>query len=89
MMLLKRDNMISTENTWCYHLNNHKSLYFEINNDRSIESIGLVDGLKYEPELHNWHDLKTLCYMENITIDDGELLNVDALFALAAREDNA
>lgn len=88
-MLLKRDNTISNANAWFYHLNKHKSFCFNINNDRSIESIGLVDSFIYDPELKNWHDLKTLCYMENITMDDGELLNVDALLALARREDNA
>lgn len=88
-MLLKRDNKLSKEDAWFYHLNGHKTICFNIEKDRSIESIGLIDSFKYDQELKNWHDLKTLCYMENITLDDGELLNVDALLALAKREDNA
>lgn len=86
-MLLKRDNTISTECVWFYRVNEHKTICFEIEKDRSIESIGLVDSLVYDCDLKNWHDVKTLCYMEQITLDDGELLNVDALLALAKRED--
>lgn len=86
-MLLKRDNTISTECAWFYHLNEHKTICFNIEHDRSIESIGLIDSFKYDRDMKNWYDVKTLCYMENITIDDGELLNVDALLALAKRED--
>lgn len=86
-MLLKRENMISDNMSWFYRLNNHKVICFNIERDRSINSIGLID-LSPEGEDH-WHDTKTLCYMEQIVIDDGELLNIDALLALAKVEDNA
>ena len=85
MMLLKRENVISDGMSWSYRLNNHKTIAFNIERDRTIISIGLID---LNPEGKDyWHGLKTLCYMENITLDDGELLNVDALMALARRED--
>ena len=85
-MLLKRDNIISDNTAWFYPLNNHKTVCFEIERDRSIEKVGLIN---YNEFTGQWFDVKTLCYMENITIDDGELLNVDALMALAKREDEA
>ena len=85
-MLLKRDNVISDNTAWFYPLNNHKTVCFEIERDRSIERIGLINCKENKGQ---WHDIKTLCYMENITMDDGELLNVDALLALAKREDEA
>ena len=84
-MLLKRENVISDSMSWFYRLNDHKMICFDIERDRSINSIGLID---LEGEEH-WHATKTLCYMDQIVIDDGELLNVDALMALARREDNA
>ena len=83
-MLLKRDNIISDNTAWFYPLNNHKTVCFEIERDRSIEKVGLIN---YNEFTGQWFDVKTLCYMENITLDDGELLNVDALLALAKRED--
>ena len=86
-MLLKRDNKLSKEDAWFYHLNKHKTICFNIEHDRSIVSIGLLDAFKYDPELKNWYDVKGLHYMEEIILDDGELLNVDALLALAKRED--
>lgn len=85
-MLLKRDNKISDSLEWFYPLNSYKTICFEIESDRSIEEIGLINCLTNDIE---WHDVKTLCYMENVTLDDGELLNIDALLALARREDNA
>ena len=86
-MLLKRENVISDSMSWFYRLNDHKMICFDIERDRSINSIGLIN---LDPEgKDHWHDIKTLCYMEQITLDDGELLNVDALMALARREDNA
>lgn len=84
-MLLKRINEISDSNDWYYRVNLHKSICFRINRDRTIERISLVDIDRDEPSFR--HDVQTLCYMENITIDDGELLNVDALLDLARRED--
>ena len=84
-MLLKRENAISDSMSWFYRLNDHKMICFGIERDRSINSIGLIDLKGKE----HWHDTKTLCYMDQIVIDDGELLNVDALMALARREDNA
>lgn len=85
-MLLKRDNTISNGMAWWYEVNDHRNIVFFINRDRSIESVRLLNSRSGDDM---WFDIKTLCYMENITIDDGELLNVDALFALARREDNA
>lgn len=84
-MLLKRMNVISDSRNWYYSVNIHKSICFYINRDRSIERISLVDIETSDPVIR--HDMKTLCYMENITIDDGELLNVDALLNLVRRED--
>lgn len=84
-MLLKRENVISDSVRWFYRLNNHKMICFDIERDRSINGIGLID---LEGKDH-WHVTKTLCYMDQIIIDDGELLNVDALMALVRREDNA
>lgn len=84
-MLLKRINEISDSSDWYYRVNLHKSICFDIDRDRSINSIGLIDLEGGE----HWHVTKTLCYMDQIVIDDGELLNVDALMALARREDNA
>jgi len=86
-MLLKRENDISDGMSWFYRLNDHKMICFDIERDRSINSIGLIN-LDTEGKDH-WYDTKTLCYMDQIVIDDGELLNVDALMALARREDNA
>lgn len=83
-MLLKRDNVISDDEIWWYRLSAHKGLGFEINRDHSIESVILSNSKTCEADDFT---IKTLCYMENITIDDGELLNVDALLALAKRED--
>ena len=55
-----------------------------------LETTSGVQRANLDPEgKDHWHDTKTLCYMEQITLDDGELLNVDALMALARREDNA
>ena len=85
-MLLRRDDFISDTGTWFYALNKNKMICFEIERDRSIEKVGLINCRENKGQ---WFDVKTLCYMENITIDDGELLNVDALLALAKREDNA
>lgn len=87
-MLLKRDNVISKDDAWHYHFNKHKTICFIIENDRSIKSIGLLDAFEFDPDLKNWYDVKGLHYMEDITLDDGELLNVDALFTLAGKEDN-
>lgn len=84
-MLLKRENVISDSMSWFYRLNDHKMICFDIERDRSINSIDLID---LEGKEH-WHNTKTLCYMDQIVLDDGELLNVDALMALARREDNA
>lgn len=86
-MLLKRINEISDSTDWYYRVNLHKSICFHINRDRSIDRISLVDIDTCEPSYR--HEVKSLCYMENITIDDCELLNVEALLALAKREDNA
>lgn len=83
-MLLKRDNVLSDERCWWYRLNDHKAIAFEINRDRSIESVILANAKTFDSEDF---DVKTLCYMENITLDDGELLNIEALLALAKRED--
>lgn len=87
MMLLKRNNEISKDHYWFYNLKPTKAICFEIENDRSINAVGLTDVTV--DNKCEWFNLKTLCYMENITLDDGELLNVDALLALAKREDNA
>lgn len=86
-MLLKRENVISKDDAWYYHFNKHKTICFVIEHDRSIKSIGLLDAFKFDPDLKNWYDVKGLHYMEEITLDDGELLNMDALLALAGRED--
>jgi len=86
-MLLKRENVISGSVSWFYRLNDHKMICFDIERDRSINSIGLIN---LDPEGKDyWYHTKTLCYMDQIVIDDGELLNVDALMALARREDHA
>lgn len=85
-MLLRRDDFISETGAWFYALNKNKMICFEIERDRSIEKVGLINCNECTGQ---WFDIKSLCYMENITIDDGELLNVDALLALARREDNA
>lgn len=84
-MLLKRINEISDSSDWYYRVNLHKSICFHINRDRSIERISLVDIDSDEPSFR--HEVKSLCYMECLTIDDCELLNTDALMALARRED--
>lgn len=80
-------NEISGLRYWFYRVNLHKSICFYIDKDRSIEKISLVDIDSDEPSYG--YEVKNLCYMESITIDDGELLNVDALLALAKVEDNA
>lgn len=83
-MLLKRDNRLSDDRCWWYPLNDHKAIAFEINRDRSIESVILANAKTFDSEDF---DVKTLCYMDMLTIDNGEMLNVDALLALAKRED--
>ena len=84
-MLLKKMNEISGLRYWFYRVNLHKSIRFTIDRDHSIEEILLVDIDDEKPSFR--HEVKNLCFMENITIDDGELLNVDALLDLAGRED--
>lgn len=86
-MLLKRNNKVSDSDVWQYPISKHRAICFFIESDRSIDMIGLIDWRKASEMA--LFDIKSLCYMENITIDDGELLNVDALMALARREDNA
>lgn len=86
-MLLKRDNKVSDSGIWMYPVSEHKTFCFDIERDRSINRIGLIDWRKTIDI--TWFELKTLCYMEMLTIDDGELLDLDALIALARREDNA
>lgn len=83
-MLLKRDNQRSTECKHIYDLNDHKSLIILTEKDREIRSVGLMNMKK--PSYESFA-VNSLCYLENIAIDDGELLNVDALMALAKRED--
>lgn len=84
-MLLKRINEICTPEDWYYRVNLDKSICFRINRDCSIERISLIDISNNDPVVR--HDVQCLCYMENITIDDFELLKVDALLDLARRED--
>jgi len=83
-MLLK--NEMSTDTFFSYRFNDHKRIELFCDEDRSINMIALInennsDVFTFEP--------KGLCYVENITIDDGELLKVDSLLALAKREDEA
>lgn len=83
-MLLKRDNQRSTECKHIYDLNDHKSLVILTEKDREIKYIGLMNMQK--PSYESFA-INSLCYLENIAIDNGELLNIDALLALARRED--
>lgn len=85
-MLLKRENVISDNMSWFYRVNDHKMICFDIERDLSINSIGLIN---LDPEgKDHWYDTKTLCYMDQIVIDDGELLNVDSLMIMIAQEEH-
>ena len=86
-MLLKRENVISDNMSWFYRVNDHKMICFDIERDRSINSIGLIN---LDPEgKDHWYDTKTLCFMENITEgDDCEILNTDLLMIMIAQEEH-
>ena len=84
-MLLKRENAISDSMSWFYRVNDHKMICFDIERDRSINSIGLIN---LDPEgKDHWYETKTLCYMDQIILDDGDL-DVDRLMIMIAREEH-
>lgn len=90
-MLFVRDDSISKEGdlflAYFYTVNDHKKICISMEKDRSIRSIGLLDSLvPFDTEYRNWLDLKQLCYIENITIDDGKLLKSDALIRVVEQE---
>lgn len=91
-MLFVRDDSISKEGdiflAYFYTVNDHKKICISMEKDRSIRSIGLLDSLvPFDTEYKNWLDLKQLCYIENITFDDGKLLKSDALIRVVEQEE--
>lgn len=85
-MLLRRNNKDSNRVIHVYDLNDHKSIIISTICNTEISSITLCDFRKAKLEEI---ELKTLSHIENITIDGGELLKIDALLDLADREDSA
>ena len=94
-MLFVRDDDISRMGAeddpilaYFYTVNDHKKICISMEKDRSIRSIGLLDSLvPFDTEYRNWLDLKQLCYIENITFDDGKLLKSDALIRVVEQEE--
>jgi len=67
-----------------YTVSEKKLIDFFCDRDNSVLTINLVNNDTSEIESYN---IRSLFYMENITIDEGELLKTDALIRIINQED--